>query len=131
MENNIFGTGLKAASATWEVPQEATDENEKSIDLNEQLIRNKKATFFMRVNSNAMAGAGINAGDVIIVDRSIQPRNGKVVIAMLEGEMLIRRLEISNGRQRLVPATNNLSPIEVDPYRFQVWGVVTFVIHSL
>src|ERR687885_669166 len=74
----------------------ADDYAERGIDLNEQLIRNKPATFFMRVNSEAMIGAGIHHGDVVIVDRSLEAQNGKVIIAAVDGEMLIRRLEISN-----------------------------------
>src|SRR5689334_20959082 len=100
----------------WEVPTAnatgfgaaADDYAERGIDLNEQLIRNKPATFFMRVNSDAMLGAGIHQGDVVIVDRSLEPRNGKVIIAVLDGEMLIRRLEISQGKKRLIPATKKL-----------------------
>src|SRR6516164_9270035 len=68
----------------------ADDYIERGIDLNEQLIRNKPATFFLRVRGDAMTGAGIHDGDVVIVDRSVKPVNGKVVIATLNGEMLIR-----------------------------------------
>src|SRR3954447_23456191 len=69
----------------------ADDYMERGIDLNEQLIRNKPATFFMRVSGDAMTGAGIFNGDVVIVDRSVKAANGKVIIATLNGEMLIRR----------------------------------------
>ena len=112
----------------------ATDDYmERSIDLNEQLIRNKPATFFMRVSSDAMIGAGIFSGDVVIVDRSVKAVNGKVVIASLNGEMLIRRLEKTFNKIRLVPETSRLSPIDVDlsGSEFSIWGVVTYVIHSL
>src|SRR4051812_2028263 len=71
----------------------ADDYMERGIDLNEQLIRNKPSTFFMRVNSEAMVDAGIHQGDVVIIDRSIKAINGKVVIAALNGELLIRRFE--------------------------------------
>lgn len=105
---------------------------ERGIDLNEQLIRNKPATFFMRVNSDAMIGAGIFNGDVIIVDRSLEAKSGKVVVAVLNGEMLVRRLEQSFGKVQLVPETKKLAPIDVDPaVEFSVWGVVTYVIHQL
>ena len=111
----------------------ADDYMERGIDLNEQLIRNKPATFFMRVSGEAMIGAGIYHGDVVIVDRSIKAINGKVVIVTLNGEMLIRRLEKSFNRIRLIPETTKLSAIEVDPSGadFSVWGVVTYVIHAL
>ena len=86
----------------------------------------------MRVNSDAMIDAGIHNGDVVIVDRSLEAKNAKVIIAVLDGEMLIRRLEINEGKKRLLPATKKLSPIEVNNSNaFSIWGVVTYVIHSL
>ncbi|HUR11968.1 MAG TPA: translesion error-prone DNA polymerase V autoproteolytic subunit, partial [Flavitalea sp.] len=109
------------------------DYRERGIDLNEQLIRNKPATFFMRVNSDAMQNAGIFQGDVVIVDRSLKAVSGKVVIAVLQGEMLIRRFEKTFNKARLVPDSDRLSPIDIDGgcEDFSIWGVVTFVIHSL
>ena len=103
------------------------------LDLNEQLIRNKPATFFMRVSGDAMIGAGIFNGDVVIVDRSAKAASGKVVIASLNGELLIRRFEKTFNKIRLVPETTRLSPIDVDisGAEFSIWGVVTYVIHSL
>ncbi len=125
----------------WNVPSAnatgfgaaADDFMERGIDLNEQLIRNRPATFFMRINSDAMIGAGIYKGDVVIVDRSIKPVNEKVVIAVLGGEMLIRRLEKIKNNFRLLADGNKLSPINIDSSceDFFIWGVVTYVIHSL
>jgi DNA polymerase V len=125
----------------WDVPTAnatgfgaaADDYMERGIDLNEQLIRNKPATFFMRVSGDAMTGAGIFNGDIVIVDRSAKVASGKVVIACLNGEMLIRRLEKTFNKIRLVPETPNLSPIDVDlsGAEFAIWGIVTYVIHSL
>ena len=143
MNNNIFYSASYQGSkdyTQWEVPTAnatgfgaaADDYAERGIDLNEQLIRNKPATFFMRVNSGAMLGAGIHQGDVVIVDRSLEARSGKVIIAVLDGEMLIRRLDVSNGKRRLLPATANLSPIDIsESSSFDIWGVVTYVIHSV
>ena len=109
----------------------ADDYAERGIDLNEQLVRNKPATFFMRVRGDAMTGAGIFDGDVVIVDRSLKPVSGKVIIATLNGEMLIRRLEKGFNKLRLLPDTQKLAPIDVDAYAdFSVWGVVTYVIHA-
>ncbi|HTS44933.1 MAG TPA: translesion error-prone DNA polymerase V autoproteolytic subunit [Puia sp.] len=110
----------------------ADDYMERGIDLNEQLVRNKPATFFMRVKGDSMKGAGIHDGDVVIVDRSVKAVSGRVIIAALNGEMLIRRLEKTFNRIRLLPETSRLSPIEVDPFHseFAIWGVVTYVIHA-
>lgn len=109
----------------------ADDYMERGIDLNEQLIRNKPATFFMRVGGNSMIKAGIYEGDIVVVDRSIKPQNGRIVIAVVDGEMLIRRLELTMNRMRLVPETNGLSAIEVSEFSdCSIWGVVTYTIHA-
>jgi DNA polymerase V len=101
------------------------------IDLNEQLVRNKHQTFFFRMNGDFMKGAGIFCGDTLIVDRSITNVNGKVVVALLNGEMLVRRLEKTFNKIRLIPETTNLSPIDIDPFaEFTIWGVVTYAIHA-
>ena len=103
--------------------------SEDGIDLNEQLIKNKAATFFMQVNSDAMLGAGIHKGDVVIVDRLVPAESGKIVIGVLNNEMLIRYIEIANKRIRLVPATKTLASVDIDPLAdFYIWGVVTYVI---
>ena len=122
---------IKTADATG-FGAAADDYAERGIDLNEQLIRNKPATFFMRVRGDAMIGAGIHDGDIVIVDRSLKATSGKVVIAILNGEMLIRRLEKTFNKIRLVPDTAKLSAIDVDTScnEFSIWGVVTFVIHA-
>jgi DNA polymerase V len=109
----------------------ADDYMERGIDLNEQLIRNKPATYFMRVSGNSMINACIHDGDIVIVDRSIKPASGKIVIAVVDGEMLIRRLERTMNRVRLIPETPKLSPIEVNEFSdLVIWGVVTYVIHT-
>ncbi len=110
----------------------ADDYMERGIDLNEQLIRNKPATYFMKVTGNSMINAGIYDGDIVIVDKSIKPANGKIVIAVIDGEMLIRRYETSINRVRLVPETPKLSPIEVSEFSdFKIWGVVIYIIRNV
>ena len=141
MKQDIFDSGYKGtkdfsqldvhrANATgFSTP--ADEYMERGIDLNEQLIRNKPATFFFRMNGDAMTGAGIFSGDALIVDRSITNANGKVVIAVLNGEMLVRRLEKTFTKIRLIPETTKLAPIDIDPFaEFSIWGVVTYVIHA-
>jgi DNA polymerase V len=143
MEEKVYSAGYKGTKyfSQWDVPTAnasgfgaaADDHAERGIDLNEQLIKNKPATFFMRMNGDAMVGAGIHNGDVLIIDRSLKATNGKVIVAVLNGEMLLRRLERTSNKIRLVPATPKLSPIDVDlnSCEFSVWGVVTYVIHTV
>ena len=106
----------------------ADDYAERGIDLNEQLIRNKPATFFMKINSNSMINAGIFKGDIAIVDKSVQPTNGKIVIAVVDGEMLIRRYEKSFNKLFLVAEAPKVATIEVSEMSdAKVWGVVMWV----
>jgi DNA polymerase V len=110
----------------------ADDYMDRGIDLNEQLIHNKPATFFMRVQGNSMINACIHDGDIVIVDRSLKPLSGKIIIAVVDGEMLIRRFEKIINIIRLIPETPKLSPMEITEYSdFSVWGVVTYVIKSI
>ena len=110
----------------------ADDYMELGIDLNEQLIRNKPATYFMRVSGNSMINACIHDGDIIIVDRSIKPVNGKIVIAVVDGEMIIRRFVKTMNSLKLVPETPKLSAIDVNEFSdLVIWGVVTYVIHTV
>ena len=106
----------------------ADDYAERGIDLNEQLIRNKPATFFMKINSSSMVNAGIFKGDIAIVDKSVQPTNGKIVIAVVDGEMLIRRYEKSFNKLLLVADAPKVATIEVNEMSdAKVWGVVMWV----
>lgn len=111
----------------------ADDYMERGIDLNEQLIRNKPATFIMKVSGDAMVDAGICNGDMVVVDRSLKAVSGKIVIAVLNGEMLIRRMEKTFNKIRLVPETSRLSPIDIDlsASDFTIWGVVTYCIRRV
>ncbi len=110
----------------------ADDYMERGIDLNEQLIKNKPATYFLRMNSDAMIGAGIHIGDTLIVDRSIKPSNGRVIVAIMEGELLVRRLQKNINSVTLVSENKKFSDISLSVFddRTNVWGVVTYVIHT-
>jgi len=117
----------------WGLSARVEDDMESGLDLNFHLIRNKPATFLMRVSGDAMTGAGIFNGDLVVVDRSLKAVDGKIVIAMLNGEMLIRRFEKTFNKIRLIPDTKRLAPIDIDlsVADFSIWGVVTYCIHSL
>ncbi|MFY7651513.1 MAG: LexA family protein [Chitinophagaceae bacterium] len=110
----------------------ADDYAERGIDLNEQLILNKPATFFFRMNSNAMVHAGINAGDILIVDRSIKPQTNKIIVAVVDGDVMIRRYIVNGQQQCLMPENEQYKPITLGEFtQFQCWGVITCVIRLL
>ncbi|HEY9759667.1 MAG TPA: translesion error-prone DNA polymerase V autoproteolytic subunit [Oculatellaceae cyanobacterium] len=112
-------------------PSPADDYLDKSLDLNALLIKNKVATFFMRVEGDALAATGVRHGDMLIVDRSINAVAGKVVVAVANGELVVRRLESSNGDLVLAADDASLPAEKFDGLDTQIWGVVTSVVHQL
>ncbi|WP_439504541.1 LexA family protein [Sediminibacterium sp.] len=138
-----YGAAYKGSKqyTQWEVPTAnatgfgaaADDYMERGIDLNEQLVHNKPATFFFRMNSDAMIGAGIFSGDTLVVDRSIKPVSGKIIIAILDGELLVRRLHKTFNQLTLIAENKKFSDIQLSGFdeRAQVWGVVTYSIHAV
>lgn len=113
-------------------PSPAEDFLEKELDLNEYLIRNKAATFLIRVSGESMKNAGILDGDILVVDRSLPAISGKVVLCILNGEFTVKRMKIEKDQLTLFPENEQFSPITVtDEMEFRVWGVVSFAIHKL
>ena len=122
---------VKTANATG-FGAAADDYMERGIDLNEQLIRNKPATFFFRMKGDAMKEAGIFDGDILIVDRSVKLVNGKVIVAILNGELLVRRFHKNFSSAFLIAENERYKNINLAEFsNFSVWGVVTYVIHPM
>ena len=109
----------------------AEDHVEGRLDLNEHLIRHPAATFFVRASGDSMLGAGIHPGDLLVVDRSLEPAHGKVVIAVVDNELTVKRLEVRDGRVRLLAENDRYPPIAcAEGTDLQIWGVVTSVVHT-
>jgi DNA polymerase V len=108
----------------------AEDYAERGIDLNEQLILKKPATFFFRMNGDAMTGAGINSGDVLIVDRSIKAANGKIAVIAINDDLVVRRIQQHIKGVTLLAENSRYGNIDLTEFaHLNVWGVVTCVIH--
>jgi len=113
-------------------PSPAEDYKDKNLDLNEHLIKNPASTFFVKVSGSSMINAGIKSGDLLIVDRSLEPKDKKVVVAIINGEFTVKRILRKGEKLFLAPENENFSPIEIkDGMDFEVWGVVTSVIHMV
>lgn len=120
-----FDVGLAAG-----FPSPAEDYTERPLDLHELLVEHPAATFFVRVEGESMKGAGMHSGDILVVDRSLTPQSGKIVVALLNGEFTVKRLKIEGQKISLIPENPRYPSIEVPAESdFQVWGVVTYVIH--
>lgn len=110
-------------------PSPADDYMERHLDLNEYLIARPAATYFVRVKGEAMEGAGIFNGDLLIVDKSLKPTSGCVVLAVLNGEITVRRLQRNTRGWILFSENSRLNPVFVGD-ELEIWGVVTSVVHS-
>lgn len=112
-------------------PSPAEGYMDDALDLNDLLITHPAATFFVRVSGDSMHGAHISAGDVLVVDRAVEPKDRDIVVAVLEGEFTVKRIRKEGNRFFLAAENPNFAPIEVSNREdFQVWGVVTYVIHK-
>jgi DNA polymerase V len=113
-------------------PSPAEDYLDRKLDLHEHLVKNHTATFFLRASGDSMVKAGILDGDLLIVDRSLTPGNGHVVIAAVEGELTVKYLTIKNGKVLLSPTNDDYPEQDITEQESTViWGVVTYAIHKL
>ncbi|MFD2825758.1 LexA family protein [Leeuwenhoekiella polynyae] len=113
-------------------PSPADDHLDDGIDLNTAYIRNKDATFFGRVKGDSMLGAGLADGDLLIIDKSLEPRDGKIAVCFIDGEFTVKRIKIEKDTIWLVAENRNYQPIKVTKDNdFLIWGVVTNVIKDL
>jgi DNA polymerase V len=123
---------LFLASVSAGFPSPAEDYIEGRLDLNRHLIKHPAATFFVRVAGDSMIGAGIHPGDILVVDRALEPQDSNVVIAVIDGELTVKRISQRHGKLFLVPDNQAYEPLEIlEEMEFEVWGVVTSVIHNL
>jgi DNA polymerase V len=113
-------------------PSPADDYIDRKLDLNEYLVKHPSATFFVRVEGESMINAGIHCGDILIVDRALQATDKKIVIANVNGELTVKRIRKIKNKLFLAAENPDFEPIEVKGgEQFEVWGVVTYVLHQL
>ncbi len=122
---------LFTSSVSAGFPSPADDYIEDRLDLNKLLIKHPAATFFVRVAGDSMIEAGIHPRDILVVDRSLEPTDGKIVIAIVDGELTVKRLRCSPQILALMPENPRYRPLIIEQEtEFQIWGVVTTVIHQ-
>lgn len=113
-------------------PSPADDYLDRKLDLNEHLIKHPASTFFVKVKGDSMTGAGINSGDILIVDRSLEPKDKRIIVAVINGDFTVKRISKKGEKLSLISENPKYEPIEIkDSMDFEVWGVVTNVIHSV
>lgn len=124
---HFFDTGISAG-----FPSPADDFKEQRLSLDDELVKNKEATFYARVSGQSMIGAGLDDNDLLVIDRSLEPANNKIAVCFLDGEFTVKRLRVSNGEVWLQPENPNYPIIEItEANNFIIWGIVTNVIKKV
>ena len=110
-------------------PSPADDFFEVSIDLNKELIKHPSATFYGRVEGDSMRDEGIEDGDLLVIDRSLEPSDGKIAVCFIDGEFTVKKIKIEKDAVWLMPANPDYKPVKVTAENeFIIWGIVTYVI---
>ena len=130
-ENNL-GQWLIDQGISAGFPSPADDFKEIRISLDKELVKNEEATFYARVSGDSMQGAGLENGDLLIIDRSIEPSNNKIAVCFIDGEFTVKRIKIESKKLYLIPENKKYSPIEInEENELIIWGIVTHVIKKL
>ena len=113
-------------------PSPAEDFAEPTLDLNHYVIKNPASTFYARIKGDSMVGANIQDGDVVVIDKSLEPTDGSIAVCFIDGEFTLKRIRIDKGKVWLQPANPEFPAIEVtEENHFVVWGIVTYVIKKM
>lgn len=123
----FFESGISAG-----FPSPADDFKEYRLSLDDELIKNKEATFFARVSGQSMINAGLDDNDLLVIDRSLEPEHNKIAVCFLDGEFTVKRLKVEKGIVWLQPENDNYQPIKItEENNFVIWGIVTTVIKKV
>ncbi len=132
INNNTLSLPLYSSKVPAGFPSPADDHMEGKLDLNTHLVKHPTATFFVKASGDSMIGAGIHDGDILVVDRSLEPRQSRIVIAAVDGQLTVKRLKKKGKKIFLVPENKKFRSIELNENNdVKVWGVVTNVIHKV
>lgn len=113
-------------------PSPANDFKELRISIDQEVVRNEEATFYARVSGESMQGAGLDDGDLLVIDRSIEPQHDKIAICYIDGEFTVKRLKVVSDGVFLMPENPRYRPIKViEENELIIWGIVTYVVKKL
>ena len=131
-KENGIGQWLAEEGISAGFPSPADDFKETRISLDRELVKNKEATFYARVSGDSMVGAGLQDGDLLVIDRSKNPENGKIAICLIDGEFTVKRIKKEKNKLYLVPENKKYKAIELkEENQLIIWGVVEYVIKKV
>ena len=127
-----IGQWLAEESISAGFPSPADDFKEIRISLDKELVKNKEATFYARVDGDSMVGAGLEDGDLLVIDRSLNPENGKIAVCLIDGDFTVKRIKKEKNKLFLVPENEKYKKIEIkEENELVIWGVVEYVIKKV
>ena len=130
-ETTLLSIPMFSDSVQAGFPSPAEDHLDLDLNLNDYLVQNPSATFCVKAIGESMKDAGIKSGDIMIVDKSLEPKNRSIVLAVIDGEFTVKRVNVNNDELYLMPENSNFPPIKItEEMDFQVWGIVTYIIHK-
>ena len=113
-------------------PSPADDFKELRISIDQEVVRNEEDTFYARVSGDSMQGAGLDDGDLLVIDRSMEPQNNKIAVCFIEGAFTVKRLKVETDCIYLMPENKKYSPIKIsEENELKIWGIVTYVIKKV
>ena len=131
-EGNTIGQWIIEQGISAGFPSPADDFKETRISLDRELVKNEEATFYARVSGDSMIGAGLEDGDLIVVDRSLQPENGKIAICLVDGDFTVKRIKKEKNKLYLIAENRKYKPIELgEENELIIWGIVEYVIKKI
>jgi len=131
-KQNSLGQWLVEEGISAGFPSPADDFKEIRISLDKELVKNKEATFYARVSGNSMENAGLSDGDLIIIDRSLDPENNKIAVCFIDGDFTVKRIIKKGGELYLKPENKNYKKIIIkEENQLMIWGIVTYVIKKI
>ena len=131
-KENGIGQWLAEEGISAGFPSPAEDFKEIRISLDNELVKNKDATFYARVDGDSMIGAGLEDGDLLVIDRSLSPENGKIAVCLIDGDFTVKRIKKEKNKLFLVPENKKYKKIEIkEENELVIWGIVEYVIKKV
>lgn len=127
LELPFISSGIKAG-----FPSPAADFDETRVSIDQIVVKHKEATFYAKASGNSMIGAGIDDGDILVIDRSLEARDGKIAVCFVDGEFTVKRIKVEQDCVYLLPENPKFEPIKItEENELIIWGIVTHVVKSL
>ena len=131
-KGNLVGQWLVEQGISAGFPSPADDFKEIRISLDKELVKNQESTFYARVSGDSMLGAGIDDGDLLVIDKSLSPENGKIAVCLVDGEFTVKRIKKEKDKFYLIPENKKYKPIELkEDNELIIWGIVEYVIKKV